>query len=442
MNVLAAAQLPFTAASCLIGPARGAAQLARYRDRRVRALVAHAAACIPHYRALWQRTGTCWQALRGTADLAALPVTTKAMLRRLSPDDVVDGRLDRATLLHHATSGSTGIPTHIWRTHAEERRLNLFRWRTLVRFGLRPGDRLAVVKLTTGGMPRGFDILQRVMRGVGVVDRRAFDCFLPPEALQARLEAFRPQVLSGFARSLVRLARSVPASASASASGWAPRVVVTGGEGISLAERELLRQRFDAPVHDIYGTTECNVMAFSCAETGAYHVCDDSVIVEVCRDGVPVAPGETGEVVVTSLHSWAMPLIRVAVGDRAIAGDDHCACGSRFSTLQGIEGRVVDPFTVAGGRVVHPFELTNQVLEAAAAWMAEFQIEQEREDAFRVRVVGKHPVGTEALADLGRSLQRVLPASVRVEVELASALARDPSGKLHYCRSLPATDAP
>ena len=87
-------------------------------------------------------------------------------------------------------------------------------------------------------------------------------------------------------------------------------------------------------VVDIYSCTEAGYLAFSCPEQGNLHVQAESVIVEVLdRAGKPCAPGEEGEVVVTPLLNFAMPLIRYAVGDRAVVGEP-CACGRGLPTLK------------------------------------------------------------------------------------------------------------
>ena len=89
-----------------------------------------------------------------------------------------------------------------------------------------------------------------------------------------------------------------------------PRLVVTTGELLT----EPLRARISvigSPIRDLYGSNEFNLLAWECpAGQGTYHVCDDAVVLEVVGpDGRPVEVGQTGEVVVTGLHSFAMPFI-------------------------------------------------------------------------------------------------------------------------------------
>ncbi len=76
-----------------------------------------------------------------------------------------------------------------------------------------------------------------------------------------------------------------------------------------------------------------------CPEHEHYHLQSESLIVEVLdTDGAPCAPGETGQVVVSTLHNFAMPLLRYASGDYAEAGEP-CACGRGLPVLKRIVGR-------------------------------------------------------------------------------------------------------
>ena len=59
-------------------------------------------------------------------------------------------------------------------------------------------------------------------------------------------------------------------------------------------------------------------MAWECPRCEGYHINADWIIVELLENGVPVPPGEEGDVVITNLHNHGMPFIRYAQGDRAV----------------------------------------------------------------------------------------------------------------------------
>ena len=69
------------------------------------------------------------------------------------------------------------------------------------------------------------------------------------------------------------------------------------------------------------------------------------MVVEVLNEGRPAQPGESGEIVLTSLHAWASPLIRYAPGDMAEHSTERCACGANCSTLSKVHGRTHDHFS-------------------------------------------------------------------------------------------------
>jgi len=111
------------------------------------------------------------------------------------------------------------------------------------------------------------------------------------------------------------------------------------GENVSMALREHVKSLWGVGVTDIYSSQEVGYMALQCPEHEHYHVQSETMYLEVLDDNDrPCAPGEIGRVVVTSLHNFAMPLLRYEVGDYAEVGEP-CACGRGLPVLKRIVGR-------------------------------------------------------------------------------------------------------
>ena len=102
------------------------------------------------------------------------------------------------------------------------------------------------------------------------------------------------------------------------------------------------------------------------------------MIVEVFEGRSSARPGEVGEVVATRLHAFAMPFIRYRLGDLVTQGDAPCACGAPFSTIFTVQGRMLDYFPLANGRLFHPYELVMIILEHGGGWIGQYQLTQER----------------------------------------------------------------
>ena len=118
------------------------------------------------------------------------------------------------------------------------------------------------------------------------------------------------------------------------------REVRTLGEASTPDLRALCREAWGVPLVDVYSAEEVGYIALQCPEHEHYHVQAESVLVEILDErGAPAPPGETGRVVVTDLHNFAMPLVRYEIGDYAEVGEP-CACGRGLPVLRRIVGRV------------------------------------------------------------------------------------------------------
>lgn len=417
--------------SAFARPYRGRAHMERYQLRKLKKLVRHADSASQFCHEWFNRHGFDPQDIRKLSDIRKIPPMGKQQLRELR-DTVSEEDISSRNLIEHKTSGSTGVPMHILRSPSEERRLNMLRWRLQWILGLRPGDRLAKVKTTWEPLSRQFNRPLELARSLRILDSRVFDCFENPAESYRRLVDFQPHILSGYPGALVKIALQHTRQGG---SLNCLRRVSCGGESLAPHQRSLLEDSFGLPVFDVYGASECNVAAWQCPEIGQYHVNDDGIILEVCRDGIPVAEGESGEVLITSLHSRTMPIIRYAMGDLAIAGPAPCACGSPFSTIRALQGRTIDFLQLPDGRELHPFELLNEIVTASSDWIAEYQLIQEARDRFRVLLVPRRPVSEKEKDRFRTALWTKLGSETQLDLEFTEKIAPDASGKLHFCRS-------
>jgi phenylacetate-coenzyme A ligase PaaK-like adenylate-forming protein len=131
-----------------------------------------------------------------------------------------------------------------------------------------------------------------------------------------------------------------------------------------------------------------------------------------------------------------MPLIRLNLGDLAVAGQACCSCGLPFSTMSQLQGRIIDYIPLPDGRRLHPFEILNSLVLAAGSWLAEYQIVQLQMDQIRILAVPCRPATNDEMARLLAVLQEVVGGTVQVQIEQVPRLPRDAAGKLHLCRSL------
>jgi phenylacetate-CoA ligase len=310
--------------------------------------------------------------------------------------------------------------------------LGLLRFRAHFSWGFRWHHKRAVIRVPTdfNWTPnRPLEMLNRM----GILRLRAFNCFLQPDVLLPELEAYQPDLITGYAGVLAALARHIE---SRGGSRLSPRWVSPGGEVLTPIDRELLERVFpSARVLETYGATEFNLMAWECPETGLLHTCDDGLIVEVLNPaGQPVQPGEAGDLVGTALHSFAMPILRFPLGDLVVKGLSPCPCGLPFSTLEKVQGRQLGSFLLSNGRILHPFELLNELLRQDTSWIQQYQLVQEKTDQIILYLVPRDEAPVEQFRRLEEALQRVLGAGVDFHVHRRAEIPREANGKFTLVR--------
>jgi phenylacetate-CoA ligase len=409
-------------------------QIVNFRDRQLRKLVQHAYRTIPYYRALWNEHGVHPDSIRGAADMPLLPAVVKTHFRAVPEIERVAAGFDPEMLIPTSSSGSSGRPFGIRRSWLEHNLLFLARIRALRSYGVKRTDRTLNILNPKQVHARDSKALGRALVALKLLPhQKRVSIHLDAEAIATEVRAFRPAMLSGYPNMLARVSDALQRHPVSPPS---LRVALTGAESLTPDLRRKIEERLGVPVRDQYGSNECNLMAWECAHGGPLHTSDDTVLVEVVGpDGAPVASGEHGEVVVTALHTFTMPLIRFRIGDVARQGSARCECGAPFATIQGVQGRMLDMFPLPDGRVIHAYFLSESLIMDDPDWIENFQLTQERIDRVTMRIVPRaEPTAAriEKLRALGAEL---LGEGVRFELSIVDSIPSELSGKFRPARS-------
>jgi phenylacetate-CoA ligase len=150
------------------------------------------------------------------------------------------------------------------------------------------------------------------------------------------------------------------------------------GEAVPLALCEWLAKRGIA-AYQTYGTADLGLVAYETAAREGL-VVDEGVVVEIVRPGTgdPVADGEVGEIVVTTLNP-DYPLIRYATGDMSAVLAGSCPTGRSNLRIRGWLGRA-DQSTKVRGMFVHPSQVAEIVRRHPQIGRARLVVEGEMAD--------------------------------------------------------------
>jgi len=205
-------------------------------------------------------------------------------------------------------------------------------------------------------------------------------------------------------------------------------------EVVDQATRAFLREAFGAVVTDTYSANEIGYVALQCAEHGRYHVQAENVRVEVLDDeGLPCEPGQTGRVVLSTLHNLAMPLLRYENGDHAEVGEP-CPCGRGLPVLARILGRTRNMLTLPDGTRHWP--IIGFASFRRVAPVIQHQVVQHSLDDIEVRLVVERPITPDEQAQLAERVHRTLGHPFRLRFSYVDAIERSPIGKYEEFKSL------
>ncbi len=403
-------------------------QLEDFQNKNVRQIVSYAYEHVSFYHRKLDELGIKPADIRTVSDLNRIPVTRREELQKHG-EDLISNDFDSKKLKIVSTSGSTGQPflTRITDAENDFRKVRILRVNIIC--GQKPRDRWVVVTA-----PQHRAQVSTLQRFLGLYIPFPVSVFDDPKTQLARIEKLVPDVLDGYSSSILLLAQE----ADKARSRIAPRMIISGAELIDASSRKYVEDVFDAPFYDEYGCVELGRLAWQCKKKKRYHIDADSVIMEFLdKDGEKVGPGETGEIVCTSLFNYAMPFIRYSVGDMGrVAKESECSCGISFPLMEVIEGRNDSLVVLSDGRVLSPIVFAWIMdLFKYFTHISQYRVVQKRINLFRFIIKRRDSeVDEERMeAELTQHFRRFLnldASEVDSEVVFVDEIPLDKSGKL------------
>jgi phenylacetate-CoA ligase len=175
-----------------------------------------------------------------------------------------------------------------------------------------------------------------------------------------------------------------------------PKIIVSHAENLYPDIKENLETVFpDSKIVNQYWATEANI-AETCPN-GNLHIDENTVIAEL----ININQDGTGELYITNLFSYHLPLIRYKLGDRVKFSDERCSCGRNTRVISQIAGRDIDFLVLNDGR---SYSVTSIYISNYAKNIHSYQIvhyKKENKIQFRyVPIDNKIDIETEKIKDL------------------------------------------
>ena len=400
-------------------------QIQIFQFRQLQILLQHAMQHVPFYREQY-----CSEFQAGNLKLTEELWRELPILRRSDVQENMENLLnsdlppDHGEVLWKTSSGSTSRPIKFATTELSQKIMRAIQARDFDWQGWRVQHKIAVIFSRTEhtksfGWGTGFDEFYET--GISVSLNAGNDT----ATIVRWLESESPVYLVCAATHLSELARyclkhdiHLPEL----------RQVRAINEILRPELKDLVYKAWGVRTTQVYSCEEAGLLASDHPDSNDLYVQDENVYLELLNEqGLPCKPGEIGEVVITQLSNYAMPLIRYAIGDFAMRGE-ACNRGRGLSMIRQVMGRQRNYLRMADGRSLWPAVPATMFLQFPA--IERFQIIQNTLSEIEISLEAKNKlteVESERLENMLR--ERFMGADFEFKFSYTSHIEAGPDGK-------------
>lgn len=349
-------------------------ELEKLQEKKLRHLLHHAYRSTPFYHRKFKKSGVHPSDFQHLKDLRKFPITTKEELRENHPHNTISKAFNLSKGVEMSTSGSTGRVFTFFCSRAALDYHMVISYRNFAALGYKPWETIAYVR------SHPLEVGQHWYDRFGLVRRIHVDVYSLAREQIKIIRQCQPQAITGYPSLFLEWAKLIEKDEIR----INPHFIRCEAEMLTKEARKYMEGIFECKLYEEYGSAEMIQYAFECKERN-YHISADSVVMEFLEDGEPVAPGEQGEIVATSLAKYGMPFIRYKLLDWGIPRDGTCSCRRGLPLMKLIVGRDDDFVILPSGKKVSPrkviplFELTKGI--------DEFRVVQERKDLILIDII-------------------------------------------------------
>jgi len=368
-----------------------------------------------YYREAFDQAGVKPDDFQSLDDLRKFPFTNKQIQRERQLKKPLLGDMvaveEKDVVFVSASSGSTGVPTLSPFTKQDFTDFQDVESRLFWAVGMRPTDRY-VHALNFSLFVGGPDVIGAQNLGALCI----WAGTIPSERLLFVLKEFQPTIIWTTPSYAWYLGETAKQHGIDPAKDLAINKIIVAGEpgGSIPATREAIEKLWDAHVYDFFGLSDIfGACAGMCSEKNGLHLAEDNILVEVIdpETQTPIADGERGELVFTTLKKTARPLIRFRTGDVGFINREVCGCG-RTHTRINITGRLDDLLIISGVNVF-PSDI-EYVVRNLPQFSGEYRITAFTEDfSTKFTVEVERAIGN---TDSKESLSKLLSIGIKTRV--------------------------
>jgi len=410
-------------------------QIKQVQSERLSGLLEYAAHHVPYYRDVCQKSEVIKDGKILLENFAKLPTLTKEIIRN-NINSLQSDEKAKFKCYKNASGGSTGMPVEL----IQDKSYSDWNISNKLYYSYAVGKDIGEKELKLWGSEK--DIFEGTIGLKSrlqnfVYNRHFLNSFRTSEKdledFVNEINLFRPKHIWAYVDSMYELAKYIEKK---KLTVHSPNsIVLTAGTMYEAVREKIEKVMQPAVVYNQYGSREVGDIACECKARQGLHIFPHTHYLEVLNEKQEaVPPGEMGELVITLLTNFSMPLIRFRIGDTGILAERECSCGCKFPLLKKVSGRVTDHFTTGDGTLVHGEYFTH--LFYHKNWIRKFQVVQKKKDLIDISIVLEKEKSERDLKDIEEKIKIVMGKTCKVGFNFVEEILPSKSGKYLYTISL------
>lgn len=413
-------------------------QIKELQWQRLMKILAHAYNTCPFYSKRFNDAGITPSDIKSPEDMLKIPPLSKSDIQNHLEELKSKNFLDK-DLIRDKTGGSTGSPLVFYydKDRLYSRQAAAMRHDSWIGWDI--GMKMALLWGAVNDLS-GFNSIKGKLRNLLLSRKVVLDTSSISEEklwnFVYELKRHNPRFFLAYANAMVLFAKFVKDN---KITGINPAAIITSAEVLTPENRGLIETVFGCKIYNRYGCRELSVIASECSFHTGLHINAENLYVEFVRDGRHAIPGETGEIVITDLLNYGMPLIRYKIGDIGSPIDKICPCGRGLPLMDMVSGRVTDFIVTPDKKLISGVAIATYVITNISG-IKQIQFIQDTKERLKIKLVKNSEFTEESLDKLNNNIIKFLGSKIKTEIEYVDNIPVEKSGKYQFSISKVSTN--
>lgn len=404
-----------------------------FQRKKLHALVSYAITRVPYYKGIAEKANIRISEKSIFEDVKRFPILTKEILKKEFNRIYVPIKGKKA--YSNSSGGSTGEPIRFmqdfeFESHIEAVTRLQYSW-AQYEYGdtmIKLWGSLRDISAEHGETKHDF---AQWMRSVYILNSFCMD-----EATLAKYVAFinkkKPRLILAYVNSINDLADYLTKTNTTIST---PKAIMTSAGVLYPHMRRKLERVFKCPIYNRYGSREAGNIASDCEKHEGLHVSTFTHHVEILdKDMNPCKEGEMGDIYITLLDNFTMPLIRYRIGDTGRYTSRKCTCGRGLPLIKEIVGRDMEWFRAKNGTHVQgEFFIHALGVYFENNGIGKFQVIQKKEDLIEIRaIINNQEQFDNERIKMEKHIRKAMGQECRINWKKVGSIPLSRSGKYMY----------